>query len=131
MRLKVLLPTHVLIDEDATKVIAEAEDGFFCLLPRHRDFVAALVPGLLSFTDAGGGEEWLAVDEGILVKAGPEVLVSTRNAMRGPDLGSLRQTVEEQFRLLDERERMTRYALARLEAGFVRRFINLERWLHG
>jgi F-type H+-transporting ATPase subunit epsilon len=38
--------------------------------------------------------------------------------------------VEEQFQLLDERERMTRSALAKLEANFVRRFIDLEDRLH-
>lgn len=130
MRLKVLLPTHVLIDQAVTKVIAEAENGFFCLLPRHVDFVTALAPGMLSFISAEDEEEFLAVDEGILVKCGPEVLVSTRNAVAGPDLGALRQTIAEQFRLLDEREKMTRSALAKLEADFVRRFINLEKHMY-
>ena len=50
MRLKVLLPTKILIDEEVTKVVAEAEDGSFCILPRHIDFVSALVPGIFSFT---------------------------------------------------------------------------------
>lgn len=131
MRLRVLLPTEVLIDEDVTKVIAEAENGSFCLLPRHIDFVAALVPGLLSFVSADGREEFLAVDEGILVKCGPEVRVSTRNAVVGPDLGTLERTIEEQFRMLDDRERMTRSAVARLEAEFVRRFMELGEPGHG
>lgn len=131
MRLRVLLPTEVLIDEDVTKVIAEAENGSFCLLPRHIDFVAALVPGLLSFVSADGREEFLAVDEGILVKCGPEVRVSTRNAVVGPDLGTLERTIEEQFRILDDRERMTRSAVARLEAEFVRRFMELGEPGHG
>lgn len=47
MQLKVLLPTEVLIDEAASKITAEAENGCFCLLPNHVDFVAGLVPGLL------------------------------------------------------------------------------------
>ena len=127
MKLKVLLPTEVLIDEEVTKVIAEAENGSFCLLPRHIDFVAALVPGLLSFESSKGREEFLALDQGILIKCGPEVLVSTRNAVRGPDLGMLKQTVEENFRVLDEREKMARSAFAKLEANFIRRFMELEK----
>lgn len=130
MRLKILLPNQVLVDERVTKVIAEAGNGFFCLLPRHVDFVAALVPGLLSFVAEEGQEEFLAVDEGMLVKCGQEVLVSTRNAARGPDLGTLRRTVEEQYQLLDERERLTRSALAKLEADLVRRFIDLRKPFH-
>jgi F-type H+-transporting ATPase subunit epsilon len=126
MRLKVLLPSEVLLDAAVTKVIAEAENGGFCLLPRHIDFVAALVPGLLSFESEDGREEFLAVDEGILVKCGDQVLVSTRQAVRGPDLGSLRQTIDAQFRAVDEMERRTRAAAARLEADLVRRFLELE-----
>ena len=127
MKLKVLLPTQVLVDEEVTKVIAEAENGSFCLLPRHIDFVAALVPGLLSFESGKGREEFIALDQGILIKCGPEVLVSTRNGVRGADLGMLKQTVEESFRVLDDREKMARSAFARLEANFIRRFMELEK----
>lgn len=123
MRLKVLLPTQILIDQPVTKVIAEAEDGSFCLLPRHVDMTAALVPGLLSFTSEAGEVGLLGIDEGILVKCGAEVLVSTLNAVRGDDLGTLRQTVERRFVELDDHERVARSALARLEAGVVRRFL--------
>ena len=126
MQLKVLLPTRVLVDEQVTKVTAEAEDGSFCLLPRHVDFVAALVPGLLSFETPEGSEEFLAADEGMLVKCGPEVLVSTRRAVRGADLGALQRTVEQQFRVLDEREKAARTAAAKLEANVVRRFMELK-----
>lgn len=105
MNLKILLPSHILVDQPVTKVIAEAINGSFCLLPRHIDFVAALVPGIFSFTTPEGTEEMFAMDEGILIKCGPEVLVSARNAVRGPDLGSLKKTVEESFLALDERKK--------------------------
>jgi len=126
MNLKILLPTEVLIEEGVTKVIAEAHNGFFCLLPKHVDFVAALVPGILSFETAGGREEFLAVDEGILIKCAQEVFVSTGNAMRGPDLGQVKRIVVEKFEALDEREKTARSAMARIEAGFVRRFLEIQ-----
>jgi len=126
MKLKVLLPTEVLINEEVTKVVAEAENGSFCLLPRHVDFLANLVPGLFSFVTSQGVEQFLAVDEGILIKCGPEVLVSTRNAVRGPDLGKLEQTVRKSFSVLDGREKAARSAFAKLEASFIRRFMDLE-----
>jgi len=129
MNLKVLLPAEVLLQEDVSKVTAEAHNGSFCLLPKHVDFVAALVPGILSFETAGGREAFVAVDEGILVKCGEEVMVSTRNAMRGPDLGQLRRTVEERFKVLDDREKTARSAMVKIEAGFVRRFLEIQR--HG
>ena len=129
MNLKVLLPNEVFLDREVTKVTAEARNGHFCLLPRHVDFVAALVPGLLSFEDEEGRESFLAIDEGVLVKCGPEVLVSTRSAARSSDLGKLRHVVEEQFVVLDERERLARSAAARLEAGLVRRFMDFDKHL--
>jgi F-type H+-transporting ATPase subunit epsilon len=125
MILKVLLPKQVLLEEQVVKVIAEGQDGSFCLLPRHVDFVSALVPGLLEYETAVGEVVYLAIDEGILVKCGAEVLVSTRNAARGADLGQLQALIREQFSELDERERQTRSALAKIEADFVRRFMEL------
>lgn len=123
MRLKVLLPQRVLVDEEIAKVTAEAANGGFCLLPRHVDFTAALVPGILFFEKTDGRETFLAVDEGTLVKCGKEVLVSTRNAVRGDDLATLEQTVREDFAALDERERRARSDMSKLEANFVRRFL--------
>lgn len=129
MRLKVFLPQKIMMDESVIKVIAEAVNGSFCLMPRHINFATLLVPGILTFFSASQSEEFLAVDEGILVKCDAEVLVSTRQAIRSQDLGQLQQTVIRQFRRLDEREQMTRFALAKLEADIVRQFVELDK--HG
>ena len=126
MHLKVLTPERTAVDQAVTKIIAEGANGSFCLLPRHADFVAALVPGLLE-VHGEGTETFFAVDEGILVKAGPEVLVSTRRAVRGDDLEHLRETVDREFRALDEQQRRVRAAAARLEADLVRRFMELSK----
>jgi F-type H+-transporting ATPase subunit epsilon len=131
MRLKLLLPTQVLVNSEVNKVIAEAADGSFCLLPRHVDFVSALVPGIFYFTDSEGGEHFYAIDYGTLVKCGDEVSVSTMNAVLGDNLHSLEQTIEECFIDLDEHERAARTALGRLEAGTVRRFMELRELSHG
>lgn len=125
MKLKVVLPSGVFLEQDVTKVVAEAENGSFCLLPRHIDFAAALVPGILAFTANDGEETFLAVDEGVLVKCGLEVLVSTWNAVRGP-LGELKQAVRAQFQELGERERKARSALGKLEASMVRQILAWE-----
>lgn len=126
MTLKILLPSRVLVDEPASRVRGEAINGSFVLEPRHIDFVTALAPGILSFDDEDAEEVFIAVDGGILVKKGAEVVVSTRHAVRGTELGELRSTVRESFRDLDEREKKTRSAMARLEADFVRGILNTE-----
>ncbi|WP_292796052.1 F0F1 ATP synthase subunit epsilon [Nostoc sp. NMS7] len=125
MRLKVVLPTKILIETAAIKVIAEAENGIFCLLPRHIDFVATLIPSLLSFISPQGQEQFFAIDQGILIKHGDEVTVATQNAVQGGDLGMLKKTVEQQFHLIDEREKTARSVLEKLEINTIRHFIEL------
>jgi len=128
MKLKILLPTEVFLEQDVTKIVAEAQNGSFCLLPQHIDFVAALSPGLLSYEDTEGEEVFLAVDEGVLVKRGDRVFLSSRNAIRGPNLGMLERTVEETFMVLDDREKTARSAVAKIEASFVRRFLEIQKY---
>jgi F-type H+-transporting ATPase subunit epsilon len=123
MQLKVLTPTQTLVDEPATRIHAEGLEGSFCLLPRHRDWVAALLPGIVGFTTSAGQERFLAVDQGVLTKRSSEVLIAARRAVREDDLSRLRQVVEHEFRQLDEQEKVARSVLARLEAGMMRRFL--------
>jgi len=126
MHLQLLEPTSVLIDEDVSKVIAEAANGFFCLLPRHVDFVAALTPGIFYYWTVNDEQRLAAIDAGVLVKRGETVLVSTLRGFLGDNLETLETHVQEQFQVLDEQARRARSAVARLEAGVVRRFMQLE-----
>jgi F-type H+-transporting ATPase subunit epsilon len=126
MLLKILLPAEILMELEVKKIVAEAENGSFCLMPNHIDFVATLAPGLFSYEKAEGGQEIMAMDVGTLVKKGSDVLVSTRNAVRAPDLGKLKQVVVQQYDILDEREKMVRSASAKLEASLIRRFVELK-----
>jgi len=126
MKLKVLLPTEVLVDEEVRKVSVEAADGALTLLPRHIDMTTALVPGVLAFETPDGREEFAAVADGVLAKCEDEVLVSVRKGVRGTELGELRRRVEEEFRKRDEHEESARIALNKIEATFVHRFIELE-----
>lgn len=130
MQLKILLPANVLLDESVTKVVAEGADGSFCLLPKHRDFVTSLVPGIITYVDAVGTESSVAVSEGVLTKSGSRVLVSTRRASRNEQLGELQRLVREDFQKLDERERVAQTVMARLEADFMRRFLELDEVPH-
>ncbi|HOG13261.1 MAG: F0F1 ATP synthase subunit epsilon [Smithellaceae bacterium] len=126
MLLKILLPAEVMMEREVKKIVAEAENGSFCLMPNHIDFVATLAPGIFSFVPTEGGQELLAMDVGTLVKKGSDVLVSTRNAVKAAELGKLKQVVVEQYDALDEREKLVRSAAAKLEASLIRRFVELK-----
>lgn len=129
MRLRVLLPTSVLIDATVRQVDAEGHHGHFTLLPRHVDVVAALVPGVLSWLE--DEERVAALDGGVLVKRGAEVTIGTARAVVGTSLADLRRTVDEQFTDAEARERTARNAVARLEVDFIQRFLKLEEHGHG
>lgn len=122
MNLKVLLPFRIFAEKTGvTRIVAETREGSFGILPRRLDCVAALAPGILIYENEIEGEVYLAVDEGVLIKTGLDVLVSVRNAIAGTDLGKLRDSVEREFLNLDEREQSMRSALAKMESGFIRR----------
>ncbi|KIO48384.1 F0F1 ATP synthase subunit epsilon [Nitrosospira sp. NpAV] len=123
MNLKILLPYSIFTDRTSvTRIVAETGVGSFGLLPNRLDCVAALVPGILVFETKEEGEVYVAVDAGILIKTGAEVLVSVRNAIAGADLATLRETVENEFLNLDEQELSLRRVVAKMESGFIRRF---------
>ena len=127
MTLKILLPSHVFSKKTGVvRIVAETRQGSFGILPRRLDCVAALVPGILIYETESDGEVLVAVDEGVLVTTGLEVLVSVRRALGGTDLGQLRASVEKEFLTLDEREQSVRAVMAKMESGFLRRFASFQ-----
>jgi F-type H+-transporting ATPase subunit epsilon len=128
MTLKILVPTGILIHQDAARITAEAPNGWFTLLPRHIDFVAALVPGILSFQPSEGPETFVALDEAVLVKRGAEVLVSARTGVYGLALDDLRRLLEERSHTVTGHDKVVRSAAARLEAALVRRFMEMQEY---
>jgi len=129
MNLKVLLPFRVFAAKTGvTRIVAETRAGSFGLLPHRLDCVAPLGPGILEYNTDAEGDVYIAVDEGVLVKTGQDVLVSVRRAMgaTGKDsLKQLRASIEQEFLTLDDQEQSARAAMTKLETGFVRRFLSL------
>ncbi len=123
--LKILLPAEVFLEEEVMQLTAEAENGFFTILPRHIDFVAALVPGIFSYITLDDDEYFIALDEGVLVKQGEQVLISATRAIPGDDLEELEDTVRNELMVLGENEKKARTVMARLEADTLRRFTRL------
>ena len=124
MNLKVLLPFRIFAEKSGvSRIVAETREGSFGLLPLRLDCVAALAPGILIYEREGEAEVFVAVDEGVLVKTGLDVLVSVRHAIGGTDLGHLRESVEREFLHLNEREQSVRSVMAKMESGFVRRLV--------
>jgi F-type H+-transporting ATPase subunit epsilon len=122
MNLKILLPFRVFTETgNVSSIVLETSEGSYGLLPQRLDCVAALVPGIFMYDTEPGGVHYLAVDAGVLVKAGSQVWVSVRNAIGGADLGQLGETVKKEFMEQGENEKKARLAIVKLESGLLYR----------
>jgi F-type H+-transporting ATPase subunit epsilon len=123
MHLKILLPFKVFADiNNVSNIVIETSNGSYGLLPQRLDCVAALVPGIFTYETQNGSAKYIAVDAGVMVKAGTEVLVSVRNAVGGVDLGKLSDLVNNEFKKQDETESSMRAVTLKLEGGFIYSF---------
>ncbi len=120
MNLKVLLPFQVFAEiAGVTRIVAESIQGSFGLLPHRLDCAAALVPGILTYETPAHGTVYLAVDHGVLVKTGADVLVSVRRAIAGTNLSALHEAVKQQFSVLDTQQRAVRAAVAKMDGSLI------------
>lgn len=108
------------------RIVAQTLEGSLGIWPNRLDCAAALAPGILTYETEAEGEVYLAADQGVLVKAGKDVLVSVRNALGGKDLGKLHEAVKREFLNMDEQEKNLRSVLAKMEGGFIRRLMEFE-----
>ena len=123
MNLKILLPFKIFIEtKNVSTITIETSEGSFGMLPHRLDCVAALVPGILTYEIESEGPKYIAVDEGVMIKAGTQVLVSVRNAIGGADLGKLSDKVKKDFNKQDESKIKARSVMAKLEGGFIYNF---------
>jgi F-type H+-transporting ATPase subunit epsilon len=125
MNLEILLPFRIFAQQSAvSRIVVETSSGSVGLLPNRLDCAAVLVPGILVY-EASSVVTYVALDEGILVKAGAEVRISVRRALGGSTLEELQDTVKRSFSVTDQRQRDMRVALSKLEAGLAGRLARL------
>ncbi len=123
MSLKILLPFRIFMQvQDVSSINIETSEGSYGMLPQRLDCVAALVPGIFTYEIKDEGPRYIAVEEGVMIKAGSEVLVSVRNAVGGVDLGKLGDLVKKDFSQQDENKIKVCSVMAKLEGGFIYAF---------
>jgi F-type H+-transporting ATPase subunit epsilon len=127
MNLKILLPSDIFANKtDVLRIVAETDAGSFGFLPNRLDCVAAIAPGIPTYQTQKEGTVYVALDEGVLVKAGSDVLISVRHAIGGTDLSQLHSAVKREFLTLDDQEKKVRTAVAKMESGLIGRLAELQ-----
>ncbi|MDR3126510.1 MAG: hypothetical protein LBT92_02670 [Rickettsiales bacterium] len=119
MDLELLTPLDAERFGGVERISVEGFDGPFSILPRHADYAAAVRPSVLSFS-VGGKDVFFGVDEGVLTKSGPHVVVSVRRAVKGSSLADLKARLAEEKKSVTNEEKRARSALASLHGGMAK-----------
>jgi F-type H+-transporting ATPase subunit epsilon len=125
MRLRIVTPLDVVIDEDGVRALrAEDATGSFGILPRHADFLTSLAISVVSWESSDGTRHYCAVRRGVLsVIARRDIAIATREAVAGDDLATLDETVLARFRADIETERTEHVESTRLQLNAIRQIM--------
>jgi len=125
MRLRIITPLSVVIDEDGVLALrAEDASGGFGILPHHADFLTSLAVSVVSWKSVDGTRHYCAVRHGVFsVTAGQDIAIATREAIPGDDLATLDETVLARFRADIETERTEHAASTRMQLDAIRQIM--------
>lgn len=125
MRLRIVTPLSVVVEEDALAVRAEDESGSFGILPGHGDFLTSLAISVVSWNQHNGARRYCAVRKGMLsISGGQDVAIATREAIVGDDLATLDTKVLDRFRAEFEQERSERFESIQVQLNAIRRIVS-------
>ena len=127
MRVRIVTPTDVVLDEDAVHVTLEDITGSLGIRPGHTPLVSPLVPGIATVRNAHGAERFVALNGGVLIVNADTVNVVTRQATAGTDFEHLEDTALLHFGQEDDDAKENRVAFEKMRLTFVRRVLEIDR----
>ncbi len=126
MKLRVLTPTEVILEEEVTHVTAEDVTGSLGIRPGHAALVTPLAVGIVIARAAAGGERYVAVNGGVMIVTGEEVEIVSRHAVASSDLAHLEGTVLEAFDKEEHDDRTNKVAFEKMRLNLMRRVLDVE-----
>ncbi|MBO9099611.1 MULTISPECIES: F0F1 ATP synthase subunit epsilon [unclassified Rhizobium] len=125
MRLSIVTPLSVVVDEEMESLRAEDISGSFGILPGHAAFLTSLAISVVSWRTTQKKLRFCAVRGGVLtVSDGKSVAIASREAVPGDDLATLDQTVLARFRADLEVERTEHTESTMLQINAVRQLVS-------
>ena len=124
MRLRIVTPLSLVVDDDIDSLRAEDASGGFGILPGHAPFLTALAISIVSWRKAQV-EQFCAVRGGTMtVSDGAMVAIATREAVAGDDLATLDAQVLARFQSDAEEERVAHVDAVSLQLNAIRRMVS-------
>ena len=124
MRLRIITPLAVVVDEDIESLRAEDASGSFGILKAHAPFLTALEISIVSWRTAET-ERFCALRGGVMTVGDASAIdIATREAVTGDDLATLDSNVLAQFRSDADDERSEHVEAMRLQFNAIRHMVS-------
>jgi F-type H+-transporting ATPase subunit epsilon len=123
MRLQILTPFTVIVEQTAISLRAVDASGSFGILPGHADFLTRLALSVVTWTTPDGVAHFCAVRGGALTVQAGHVAIATREAVMGDDLDRLDREVLSRFRADVDDERVEHVETTRLHLNAMRQML--------
>jgi F-type H+-transporting ATPase subunit epsilon len=125
MKLKIITPDRVVVDETVDAVYGQAIDGSFGVLPKHIPMVTPLEVSLVEYVKSGQRHK-ATVMGGILRTDGDEVVVLSDAAEKSDEIDKLRAEQSRQRAEARLRERDASIDALRAEMALKRALLRLK-----
>jgi F-type H+-transporting ATPase subunit epsilon len=125
IRLEVVTPDKIVVDEEVRIVMAPGSLGEFGVLAGHTPFLTTLKIGALHYQDAKGTERWIFVNGGFAEALPDKVTVLTESAERRRDIDLARAQAA-----LDRAQKRLAEEGKKADVDFLRAKAALERALY-
>jgi F-type H+-transporting ATPase subunit epsilon len=123
MRLSIVTPLNIIVDENILSLRAQDASGSFGILPGHAPFLTALAISIVSWR-SDTVERFCAVRGGVLTVTGGTIAIATREAVAGNDLATLDTEVLAQFQTEADAERVEHVETLQLQMNVIRRMVS-------
>jgi len=127
MKLRVLTPSEVILEQDVTHVTAEDPTGSLGIRPGHATLMTPLVPGIVIARSESGSQRYVAVNGGVMLVDSNTVEIVSRQAVTGTDRAELETKVVAGFEKDNDDDRANRAAFEKLRISFMRGVVELDR----
>jgi len=127
VKLRVLTPSEVILEQDVAHVTVEDPTGSLGIRPGHATLMTPLVPGVVVARTERGSEYYVAVNGGVMLVDKDAVEIVARQAIAGTSAAELESNVVAGFEKDSDDARANRAAFEKLRISFMRGVVELDR----